>query len=107
MRCPKCGAESFVLRTTDREDPHVTREYRCPNSHAFTTEEVLPPAVLPRELVFTFRRTKADRQRWERNQQILKDLCSASVAQVAVKWGLTEARIRQIHASVPMVKERR
>lgn len=41
MKCPTCGAWTFVKETRARPDGSTRRRYECANEHRFTTTETI------------------------------------------------------------------
>lgn len=90
MICRKCDATSSVLSTRMFEGV-IKRTRKCHNGHRFTTLEVLPSQVDRRTLTISLKHAVAR----ERRAAVMRrpDL---SPVQLAVRLGITDARVRQI-----------
>jgi hypothetical protein len=100
MKCVKCGAEAFLIRTTQETDYRVLRAYRCASKHDSNTIEVLPSGVSNRDLAAAERAAHTNAAKWQRDQSILQDLSTMPAEHLGKKWGLTGTRIRQIRDTV-------
>lgn len=96
MKCPLCSAWSQVVATREAAHNALRRRRLCANGHKFTTFEVVPEAVSRRELQASAKTQLQRAKLWRRDEAIRKDPRPAT--QVAMSYGLTEARIRQIRA---------
>ncbi len=100
MMCPICGADSAVALKSERAHEHRTVFSRmCTNGHRFTTAEV-PLTLLAdkRETECALRNIERRIALYKRNAAIALDSRLTKV--VAAEYGLTEARVRQIRASL-------
>jgi hypothetical protein len=100
MKCVKCGADTFLIRTTQETDYRVLRTYRCASKHDSGTIEVLPSGVSKRDLASAERAAQTSAEKWQRDQSILRDLSTMPAERLGKKWNLTGARIRQIRDTV-------
>lgn len=100
MNCPTCGAWSEVTDTRAAPNDMIRRRRACANGHKFATFEVLPQVVRAAagNAAATARASKASAARWARDRAIARDTRPAT--QVAADHGITEARVRQIRASL-------
>lgn len=101
MICPTCGAWSEVSETRSAKQGMIKRRRVCANGHRFSTFEVLPQVVKAAgsgNTASTAKAAAASAARWARDRSIARDLRPAS--QVAKDHGITEARVRQIRASL-------
>lgn len=99
MNCPICGSRSHVALSTERHHEFRIMNSRvCDRNHRFTTSEV-PLTFLAdkRELECAIRNVHRRIERYERDLEIMKDNRPAKV--VAKRFGITDARVRQIRAS--------
>lgn len=100
MICPHCGAPSAVVTTSPREEEYRTLfARRCDNGHRFSTAEV-PLTLLAdkRETACALRNIERRVALYNRNMAIAQDTRLAKV--VAADYGITDARVRQIRASL-------
>jgi len=101
MKCPTCGSPSEVtgVRPAD-ERYHVEYNRVCERGHRFQTVEA-PLSLLAdkRELECAVRNINRRIARFNRDLAIAQDERPARV--VAAAYGLTDARVRQIRASMP------
>lgn len=99
MNCPICGTRSQVALSIERQNEfRIVNSRICDNGHRFTTSEV-PLSFLAdkRELECAIRNVERRIARYARDSEIIKDNRPAKV--VAEKFGITDARVRQIRAS--------
>lgn len=99
MKCPICGAWSEVKETRPSLHETTRRARRCANGHAFPTYEVYPPTVRAskRDLMATAKKVRANAVRWARDAKIRAS--KAPVKFLAIKYNLTDMRIRQIQSA--------
>jgi hypothetical protein len=99
MKCSICGADSKAILFQERHDEYQKVYFRiCDRGHRFKTVEV-PLSLLAdkRELVCATRTINRRVARFVRDLEISQDSRPTKV--VAVEYGLTNARVRQIRAS--------
>ena len=101
MKCPTCGSASEVTSVRAAEERyHMEYNRICERGHRFKTVEA-PLALLAdkRELECAVRNINRRIARFNRDLAIAEDERPARV--VAAEYGLTDARVRQIRASLP------
>jgi len=105
MKCPNCGAESFLNGSLNENSQFMTWYSRvCENGHRFKTVEVHPPQLADaREMSCAIRSIHKRIERYKRNIAIAADTRPSRV--VAEEHGITDTRVRQIRASLPSAAE--
>lgn len=99
MMCIVCGAASRAVSTSDHRTRRIIRSHLCENGHRFITAEV-PLTLLAdkRETECALRNIERRVALHNRNAAIAQDDRPAKV--VAAEYGITDARVRQIRASL-------
>lgn len=99
MKCPICGAPSEVARTKEVEHNMIHRRRLCFNMHRFNTYEMYEAAsrAAGKNIAASGRRAATSAETWARNRLIIRSSDPASV--VAKKFGISDARVRQIRAA--------
>lgn len=102
MNCPHCGTWSSV-RETRKLDRGLTlrRSRTCGNNHTFTSYEVLPAIyrASSRDRRSAVHAAEARALRAKRNAAIVKACATRTRASVAIEFGLTATRVKQIVAA--------
>ena len=101
MKCSICGSDSDVVGVAKSpEDHRVTYMRVCELGHRFQTVEVYPTQLADaREMSCAVRNIDRRIARFKRDVAIALD--NRPVKDVAADYGLTDARVRQIRASLP------
>ena len=105
MKCAHCGSESYVTARTVVPETHgVVFSRVCDRGHKFTTVEVYPSQLADaREMSCAVRNITRRIYRFQRDMAIAQD--PRPVKDVAEEFNLTDARVRQIRASMqPFLK---
>jgi hypothetical protein len=101
MKCSTCGADSEVVGVANNPQDHrVTYMRVCDLGHRFQTVEVYPTQLADaRDMACAIRNVNRRIAHFKRNIAIARD--TRSTKDVAADYGLTDARVRQIRASLP------
>lgn len=101
MKCSICGADSDVTGVAHKPEQHMIEYSRvCDRGHRFKSVEVYPTQLADRrELECAIRNIDRRVARFNRDLSIAMD--NRPVKIVAADYGLTDARVRQIRASLP------
>lgn len=102
MKCTTCDEPAGMVLVREEPDQTLTRLYRCTYGHTTHTREVPAVAVGIRELQAAARAAVRRKALWWRNQEIVASTESAAV--LRVRYGVTDARIRQIRDTVVSTK---
>lgn len=101
MNCSICGSDSEVVGVAHSpEDFRITFFRVCELGHKFQTVEVYPTQLADaREMACAIRNIQRRVSRFKRDIAIARD--TRAVKEVAADYGITDARVRQIRASLP------
>ena len=101
MKCSICGADSDVAGVAHKSEHHAIEYSRvCERGHRFKSVEVYPTQLADaREMACAVRNIDRRIARFNRDLAIAMD--TRPVKDVAADYGLTDARVRQIRASLP------
>lgn len=105
MKCSICGSDSdYVGRTVVPEKHYVLFHRVCERGHRFVTAEVYPSQLADaREMSCAVRNITRRIYRFQRDMAIAQD--ERPTREIAEDFNLTEARVRQIRASMqPFLK---
>lgn len=99
MRCNICGSKTLPIVANDHDGLQRTVQRRCTHGHIVVTHEVHTTMLADaREMSSAQRHIERRIARWQRDLKIACDPRPNTV--VAAEYGLTEARVRQIRASL-------
>jgi transcriptional regulator NrdR family protein len=100
VKCPKCGAVSLVLATREHKGVLLRRSRKCFNDHTFQTYEVFTGNLDRRTLVSTARGIETRARAWRIKLAVQRaDACESAIV-LAMRLGITEARVRQIRKAL-------
>jgi hypothetical protein len=101
MKCSVCGSDSDVMGAAhDPQDHRITYMRVCELGHRFQSVEVYPTQLADaREMACAVRNIDKRWARFKRDVDIARD--PRPIKEIAADHGLTDARVRQIRASVP------